>query len=315
MPAPTCWTVSEGRRVAAKFPVELEQLGRGAPLSLRACGGGCIASAAIAQFADGSRVFVKSIEPGNNTSVGPDVFAREAEGLQVLTAAGSLRIPAVLACGSHALVLELIETGTPGPEFFSAFGRALAELHEHRGGACGFVHDNYLGASPQPNQPVRGPWQDTPAGDGSDWPEFFMQRRLRYQVALACARGAGDELLVLLDRAEQAIRQRLQAAQEPPSLLHGDLWSGNFMVDEQGRACLIDPAVYYGHRESDLAMTRLFGGFDPTFYQAYAERLPLAAGHEQRLPVYQLYHVLNHFNLFGSAYYGQACQLLRLCAA
>jgi fructosamine-3-kinase len=103
----------------------------------------------------------------------------------------------------------------------------------------------------------------------------------------------------------------LGAAVETPSLLHGDLWGGNYIVDEFGEACLIDPAVYYGHREADLAMTRLFGGFDDAFYAAYEEAAPLAPGHQERLPIYQLYHVLNHFNLFGGGYHEQGNRILR----
>jgi fructosamine-3-kinase len=127
---------------------------------------------------------------------------------------------------------------------------------------------------------------------------------------MAARNGYGSELEDLLHRAEPRIVELLCAAIEKPSLLHGDLWSGNFIVDEHGEACLIDPAVYYGHREADLAMTRLFGGFDPTFYAAYAEVSPLAPGHEARLAVYQLYHVLNHLNLFGGGYFEQSKRIL-----
>jgi fructosamine-3-kinase len=128
---------------------------------------------------------------------------------------------------------------------------------------------------------------------------------------LAAQRGESGELARLLDRAEARIVELLSAAVEAPSLLHGDLWGGNFIVDERGEACLIDPAVYFGHREADLAMTRLFGGFDSAFYAAYEEAAPLAAGHRERLPIYQLYHVLNHFNLFGGGYREQAWRILR----
>ena len=115
----------------------------------------------------------------------------------------------------------------------------------------------------------------------------------------------------LLDRAERRIAELLAGAPEAPVLLHGDLWGGNYIVDEAGEACLIDPAAYYGHREADLAMTRLFGGFDRNFYSAYEESAPLAAGHEERLPIYQLYHLLNHFNLFGGGYGAQSRAILQ----
>jgi fructosamine-3-kinase len=158
---------------------------------------------------------------------------------------------------------------------------------------------------------MNGSWEESLDERGSDWPGFFLQRRLRFQVRLAREKGHGSELERLLDRAESRIFELLGAAIEPPGLLHGDLWGGNFVVDDQGEACLIDPAVYYGHREADLAMTRLFGGFDTSFYQAYDEALPLAAGHEERLPVYQLYHVLNHLNIFGGGYYEHSRRILQ----
>ena len=114
-----------------------------------------------------------------------------------------------------------------------------------------------------------------------------------------------------LDRSEQRFADLLFAAPEPPSILHGDLWGGNYIADESGDPCLIDPAVYFGHREADLAMTRLFGGFETAFYRAYLEEWPLRDGHEEREPMYQLYHLLNHLNLFGSGYYAQCERILR----
>jgi fructosamine-3-kinase len=130
-------------------------------------------------------------------------------------------------------------------------------------------------------------------------------------VKLAVSKGHGHDIGHLLDRAEGQIAELLGASIEPPGILHGDLWSGNYLVDDLGEACLIDPAVYYGHREADLAMTRLFGGFDSSFYEAYCEVSPLAAGHRERLPIYQLYHILNHLNLFGGSYYEQSMRILR----
>jgi fructosamine-3-kinase len=137
-----------------------------------------------------------------------------------------------------------------------------------------------------------------------------MEHRLRFQARLAEQRGHGSGLLRTLEFAEPELRDLMAEAIEPPTLLHGDLWSGNYMVDEKGQPVLIDPAVYYGHREADLAMTLWFGGFDADFYAAYDEALPLAAGWRERCEIYRLYHVLNHLNLFGSAYYGQAMSIL-----
>jgi fructosamine-3-kinase len=275
---------------------------------LNSLGGGCIADAALAVFADGTRVFVK------RAAGAPGMFECEAEGLQALAAAGAIRVPVVLAVAADALVLEMIESAPRRAGFFEHFGRAFAALHGSRGKACGFSSDNYIGATPQPNQPLDGPWDEAAPDTGSGWPAFFLERRLRFQAELA-ARRDGGELARLLDRAESQIRDLLEVACEPPVLLHGDLWGGNYLVDDRGEACLIDPAVYYGHREADLAMTRLFGGFDGAFYAAYDEARPLPPGHADRLPLYQLYHVLNHFNLFGGGYHGQARQILQQFAA
>ncbi len=287
------------------YPSILDQLGRGVPVKLMSIRGGCIADARAATFEDGSSVFVKCA-----VGAAAEMFKREAEGLRALAAAGAIRVPQVLAVDEQALVLEMIQQAPKKRDFFAAFGQDFALLHSHRGKACGFVQDNFIGSTRQLNQALDGPWNEA-ADDGSAWPVFFMERRLRYQVHLAMKHGYGHELEHLLDRAEARIMELLSTAIEVPSILHGDLWSGNFMVDDRGEACLIDPAVYYGHREADLAMTRLFGGFEPAFYDAYAEVWALVPGHEDRLPIYQLYHVLNHLNLFGGGYFGQSKRILQ----
>ena len=231
-----------------------------------------------------------------------------------LAAAQALRVPRVLAVSQDALALEFIDSSSRKPEFSVAFGRGMAVLHQHRGKTAGFARNNYIGATPQNNEPLDGPWSEASPDDGSAWPEFFLRRRLRYQVRLAVSRGHDNELQHLLDRAETRILEILASSIESPVILHGDLWGGNFIVDESGEACLIDPAVYFGHREAELAMTHLFGGFDASFYAAYEEALPLAEGHDERLPVYQLYHVLNHLNLFGASYLGQSRRILQCYA-
>ncbi|MGD8928174.1 MAG: fructosamine kinase family protein [Lysobacterales bacterium] len=292
-----------------RYPSILDELGRGAPIDLRGIGGGCIADAAVATFGDASRVFVK------RASVHPEMFRCEAEGLRALAAARAIRVPEVLAVGEQALVLELIEPAQRRPDFAADFGKRFARLHGHRGRACGFPHDNFIGATPQANRPLDANWGRAREDDGSGWPRFYLERRLRFQVERAAERGAGTELAHLLDRAEARIESMLEAAIEPPVLLHGDLWGGNYIVDDRGEACLIDPAAYFGHREADLAMTRLFGGFESSFYGAYEEAAPLQAGHGDRLPLYQLYHLLNHFNLFGGGYYDQSRRILQRFAA
>ena len=286
-----------GAAVGQRYPAILDELRLGAPVTLAA-------DARIATFADGRRVFVK-------TAAGrPDMFECEAEGLRALAEAEAIRVPAVLAVAADALVLEAIPHGARKADFARDFGRRFARLHAFRGKACGFAHDNYIGSTPQRNRPLDGSWQDAHDPDGSAWPAFFLERRLRYQARLAAENGY-PECGRLLDRAEALVLDLLGAAIEPPSILHGDLWGGNYIVDERGEACLIDPAVYFGHREADLAMTRLFGGFPAEFYHAYEESAALAPGHDERLPLYQLYHVLNHLNLFGASYYHQAVGILR----
>ena len=289
--------------VSQAYPAILDELGRGAPADLACLGGGCLADAAVATFADGSRVFVKRVAGT------PGMFAAEAEGLRALAAAGAIRVPQVLAVATDALVLEMVEAAARKRDFFADFGRRFAALHRTRGKTFGFPADNFIGATPQANRPLDAPWAEATPNDGEAWPEFFLERRLRFQARLAEPRDGG-ELARLLDAAEGRIAELLASAPEPPSLLHGDLWGGNYLVDDRGEACLIDPAAYYGHREADLAMTRLFGGFDRAFYAAYEEAAPLAAGHEDRLPLYQLYHLMNHFNLFGGGYHGQSRRVL-----
>jgi fructosamine-3-kinase len=295
--------------VSTDYPRILDELGRGAPTAVRRVGGGCIADAAVASFADGSRVFVK------RAAGLPGMFQAEADGLRALAATRAIRVPRVLAVAAEALVLEMIDSGPRKRGFAEDFGRRFAALHRQRGKCCGFPGDNFIGATPQPNRPLDAPWEQAAPDDGGGWPAFWLERRLRFQARLAQQRGDGGKLLGMLDRAEPRLLELLAAAIEPPSLLHGDLWAGNFIVDERGEACLIDPAVYYGHREADLAMTRLFGGFDGAFYAAYEEAAPLAAGHPERLPIYQLYHVLNHFNLFGGGYHEQGRRILQRYAA
>jgi fructosamine-3-kinase len=292
------------------YPAILDELGRGKPVHLKGIAGGCIADARVATFTDGSSVFVKRVAGV------PGMFEREAEGLRALSSAAAIRIPDVLAVGSDALVLEMIHEAPRKDDFFEFFGRAFAKMHDQHGPAFGFPHDNFIGSTPQCNAPLDGPWptlvdEAAVIEDGSRWPEFFFERRLRFQVKLAAERGHGHDTARILDRAESLIVELLSASIEPPSILHGDLWSGNYIVDDRGEACLIDPAAYYGHREADLAMTRLFGGFESTFYDAYNEASPLAPGHEDRLPIYQLYHLLNHLNLFGGAYYAQSMRILQ----
>ena len=265
-----------------------------------AVGGGCIHRAAIARFASGKLRFVKW-----NRDAPADMFEAEAGGLRALAAPGAVRVPSDAEAGERAgirfLVMEAIEQGSRESGFFETFGRELAQLHRRaRADRHGFAHDNYIGSTPQPNG-----WME-------DGVEFVRTRRLGHQLALARRRGRSDATLDRLgDRLLDRLDEWLGGTEEAPSLLHGDLWSGNFLSDRDGRAVLVDPAAYYGHREADLAMTRLFGGFDAGFYEAYEESWPLPPGSEDRLAIHQLYHLLNHLNLFGGGYRAGCVRILK----
>lgn len=269
-------------------------------VSSQAVGGGCIHEARLLELEDGGRLFVKS----NRTDGAAEMFEAERRGLEALAAVDVLRVPRDPWLGSTGelsfLVMEAIREGRRGPDFFPRFGEGFARFHrEGRGERFGFESDNFLGSTPQPND-----WS-------SDWVEFWRRRRIGHQLVLARETGRSDrELERLGDRLLGRLDEWIDLPEEPPCLLHGDLWGGNYLVDESGEPVLVDPAVYYGHREADLAMTRLFGGFEPSFYEGYEESWPLPAGAEDRLPLYELYHLLNHLNLFGAAYRGRCLAIL-----
>ena len=187
-------------------------------------------------------------------------------------------------------------------------GRQFAELHRYRGKKFGLSDDNLLGDSPQSNKPSK---------EGSlDWAVFYAENRLEFQTSLAVKNGyVTPEMRNLMDNLIKKVPDLISGTEEEPSLLHGDLWSGNYLIDERGIPWLIDPAVYYGHREADLAMTSLFGGFSNTFYSAYKSAYPISQGYAEREPLYQLYHLLNHLNLFGTGYYSQVISILKRYAA
>lgn len=223
------------------------------------------------------------------------MFAAEARGLDWLREARALRIPNVIVVSEPAdrvgyLVLEYLEAGKPGPHFDEAFARGLAKLHRAGAAEFGFSHDNYIGSLPQSNEPA------------PSWAEFYVTRRLLPQLERAAASGrASYSMRRGFERLFGAMPE-LVGAPEPPSRLHGDLWGGNLYVADNGEPCLIDPAVYAGHREVDLAMMRLFGGFSERVFAAYHEAYPLAPGAEERVALYQLYPLLVHVNLFGGSY-------------
>lgn len=257
-------------------------------------GGASFSSAATLIGASKRRYFLKWSLDGQG-----DPFEAEAHGLECLRQAPSVRVPEVVAVGSGYLVLELLRHGRPTPETEAALGRAVASVHSVTAENYGLERGNYCGATPQPNG-----WWD-------NWVEFFREQRIAHQHRLLAGSGrCPPKLSAGLDRIADELPVLLDGPEEPPRLLHGDLWSGNALTLSGGGVALIDPAVHFGRRESDLAMTELFGGFSRRFYSAYHERWPRDPGYARRRDVYALYHVLNHANLFGGSYVQQAASLV-----
>jgi len=255
-----------------------------------AVGGGCINDAHVLE-GGGRRYFVKV-----NRAEGADMFAAEAEGLAEILATGTIRVPQPVchgvAEGTAWLALEHMELGGRGDG--AELGRRLAALHRVTSSQFGWKRDNTIGSTPQPNAP------------GADWIAFYREHRLRFQLGLAASNGFRGRLQAQGERLLEVLPRFFGDYAPPPSLLHGDLWGGNCGYTHSGEPVLFDPAVYYGDREADLAMTELFGGFPPAFYGAYEAEWPLDAGYRVRKQLYNLYHVLNHANLFGGGYASQA---------
>lgn len=268
-------------------------------VSVKPVAGGCISDAFKLEMESGSRYFLKL-----NYIANRDLFPKEANGLIELGKPAIIRIPKVILSDCSFILMEFIESGAKTKSFAKTFGRKFAELHKFKGRYFGFYEDNYIGSNVQRNIP----------GDDEkeDWVNFFFTKRLLAQYTLAEKNDfATPDLTDGILEIEKRIYGILDGSAENPCLLHGDLWSGNYMVDDKGNPVLIDPAVYYGHREADLAMTKLFGGFRPEFYSAYNEVYPLADGYEYREDIYKLYHLLNHMNLFGKGYYNQVMDTIK----
>jgi protein-ribulosamine 3-kinase len=231
-----------------------------------------------------------------NASRYADAFAAEADGLIALRRAG-MRAPEPIAHGIAAskayLLMEYVELKATGN--FAALGRALAAMHRKPAERFGWKRDNYIGTTPQAN------------GESESWAQFWREQRLKPQLELARKNG--------FDFGAEPVIRVVEGHAPQPALLHGDLWGGNAAFTASGEPVVFDPAVYYGDREADLAMTELFGGFAADFYAAYNAAYPLDAGYAERKHVYNLYHLLNHLNLFGRSYLGQVETTLRLLKA
>jgi len=226
------------------------------------------------------------------------MFERESEGLNILQQPGGPRLPRPYLHSAAFLLLEDLAPGVPCADYWSEFGRRLAVLHKMTAQQYGFPHDNYIGSTPQPNLLTE---------DGF---VFFGQHRLLFQARLARERGllsSGEmrDVGVLAEKLPDLVPN------QPASLIHGDLWSGNAITDKSGAPAIIDPAAHYGWAEAELAMTTLFGTFPDAFYRSYEEERPLEKGYRSRYPIYNLYHLINHLNIFGSGYHGQVVSILR----
>lgn len=230
----------------------------------------------------------------------------EAAGLAELAAANAVRVPRVLGVAAAAarafLALEWLTAARADVACERLLGERLARLHRVTAERFGWSRDNTIGSTPQANAPC------------SDWTEFFRDRRLKPQLALAAANGHA-ELEPWADRLLESLPKLLSGHRPQASLLHGDLWAGNWLALATGEPAVFDPSVYYGDRETDLAMTRLFGGFGAAFYRAYEAAAPLPEGATLRFELYNLYHVLNHLNLFGGGYAGRARAMMQRLAA
>lgn len=237
----------------------------------------------------------------NRASAYPGMFETEARGLSLLHDAQEIRVPAVVASGDDGsntfIILEYIDPAPKKDDFWDVFGRKLASLHRHEGPYFGLDHDNYIGSLQQFN-------------DKHDrWTDFFREQRLLVQIEMAARSG----LLPSHTRQSfESLFARLDDIfpDEPPSLIHGDLWSGNYMVDDKGEACIIDPAVYYGSREMDIGMSQLFGVFGSGFYESYNNTWPMEPGWRERIEICNLYPLMVHVNLFGAGYLGSVESIL-----
>ncbi len=256
--------------------------------------GGCINQAMCVKYGD-ERYFVKL-----NSASQLAMFEAEARGLQELLDSHTLRVPQPVCWGENGesawLVMEDLQLGGHGNG--AGLGTGLAEMHHVTRPEFGWVQDNTIGSTPQSNTPA------------DDWVTFWREQRLQFQLDLAARHGHGGRLQSQGERLLEKFPVLFAGYRPEAALLHGDLWSGNYSYTKEGEPVIFDPAVYYGDREADLAMTELFGGFGRDFYAAYREAYPLDPGYPVRKTLYNLYHILNHLNLFGGGYHSQALGMI-----
>ncbi len=264
---------------------------------IRSVGGGCI-NEAFSLNTNAGRYFIKY----NSAVTYPAMFEKEAAGLKILADTKAISVPKVIATGESGkltfLILEYIENGTQGRNFWNEFGTKLADLHRNTSEYFGLDHDNYIGSLIQSNR------------FHPDFFSFFISERIEPQLKEARNKGAFSQSETrYFDSLFKTLTNIIPS--EKPALIHGDLWSGNYMVTADASPCLIDPAVYYGHREADIALTQLFGGFKPEFYSAYNQAWPMEKGWQKRMDIFNLYPLLVHVNLFGGGYAAQVLRIIR----
>ncbi len=272
-----------------------DSVGRNMTLSKPVAIGGGSINEAYVLHGEGASFFVKL-----NRADGLEMFEAEAEGLQALGQAGVMRIPRPLVCGVSGarafLVMEYLPLGGTGSA--AHLGEGLAAIHRITGDRFGWHRDNTIGSTPQRNARHKR------------WIDFWAHERLGYQLNLALEAGAGRDLEASGGELIEWLPAFMDGREPQASLLHGDLWSGNYAFTQEGEPTIFDPAVYYGDREADIAMTELFGGFGADFYAAYNNDWPLDSGYATRKTLYNLYHILNHYNLFGGGYLSQAQHMI-----
>lgn len=261
----------------------------------RSVGGGCI-NQCYKVIGEDAEYFVKL-----NQASQVEMFAAEALGLKQLYATQTITVPQPICWGtvdnSSYIVLQWLDLGSRSNQSWTEMGRQLAAMHrEGTNDRFGWERNNTIGSTPQINT-----WME-------NWADFFAEQRIGYQLKLAKRRGGN---FPDTDKVVGVVKSRLADRQPQPSLVHGDLWSGNAAFASDGAPVILDPATYYGDRETDIAMTELFGGFSQAFYQGYDREWQLDDGYEQRKNIYNLYHILNHFNLFGGGYGSQAKRMIQ----
>lgn len=270
-----------------------------ASIQFKGIGGGSINDTYQVKINNTPKFFLKL----NSNTKFPGLFEKEKNGLEFLSRQDCIRVPSIVSCDitddHQILLLEWIEHGPRNERFWKKFGEQMAQLHKISNKNFGFAEDNYMGSLPQVNT-----WTDS-------WVDFFITRRLQPQIELAHKKN-------LLEKRHcdsfETVNKKLSSIfdNEKPSLLHGDLWSGNFMCNDQALPVLIDPAVYFGHRNIDLAMTTLFEGFDKDFYDAYHYHFPFPSNYHEQWEVCNLYPLLIHLNLFGRSYLHQIERTLQI---